>query len=57
MSLEDSDSGSIFVTRLLLLVSSEFRQLIQRLDRKYDHLLNALGEEIKIQKNTRGAIR
>ncbi|CAC5392351.1 unnamed protein product [Mytilus coruscus] len=59
MSSEDSDSedDSIFVTRPLPWVSTEFKQLIQRLDRKYDKDVKCSGEEIKIQKNSRGAIR
>ncbi|XP_071123413.1 protein LTV1 homolog [Mytilus edulis] len=49
MSSEDSDSedDSIFVTRPLSWVSTEFKQLIQRLDRKYDRTLNAQGKRLK----------
>ncbi|CAC5391068.1 unnamed protein product [Mytilus coruscus] len=49
MSSEDSDSedDSIFVTRPLPWVSTEFKQLIQRLDRKYDRTLNAQGKRLK----------
>ncbi|XP_063412674.1 uncharacterized protein LOC134695374 [Mytilus trossulus] len=49
MSSEDSDSedDSIFVTRPLSWVSTEFKQLIQRLDRKYDRMLNAQGKRLK----------
>ncbi|CAC5398115.1 Mytilin-1 [Mytilus coruscus] len=52
MSSEDSDSEyySIIVTRPLSWVSSEFRQLIQRLDRKYDRMLNAQGKRLKSRK-------
>ncbi len=49
MSSEDSDSEdeSIFITRPLTWLSDEYREIMQRLDRKYTRSLNAQGKRLK----------